>query len=144
MPVSQILSVKGRSIVTALSTEKIENIARTLAEHRIGAIVIVNDNGSIAGILSERDIVRIVAKEGGAGLAKDAGSIMTRNVKTCTESDGEKDLMRLMTENRIRHLPVVEKGKLVGMVSIGDVVKFRIESVEREAEEMKNYIASAG
>ncbi len=69
---------------------------------------------------------------------------MTTSVKTCREGDGEKELMRLMTEHRIRHLPVVHQNKLVGMVSIGDVVKFRIENVEREAEEMKNYIASAG
>jgi CBS domain-containing protein len=144
MAVSQILSAKGRDVVTASTTDKIEFIARKLAEYRIGAIVIVDASGGIAGILSERDIIKLIAQEGAAALGRDAGSIMTRSVKTCREGDSEKDLMRLMTENRIRHLPVVHQDKVIGMVSIGDVVKFRIEHIEREAEEMKNYIASAG
>ncbi len=144
MPVSQILQAKGREVFTASSTDKIEQIARKLAQHRIGAIVILDASGAIAGIVSERDIVRLVAEAGAGALTREAGTIMTTSVKTCREGDGEKELMRLMTEHRIRHLPVVHQNKLVGMVSIGDVVKFRIENVEREAEEMKNYIASAG
>jgi CBS domain-containing protein len=144
MPVSQILSAKGRDVVTAASTDKVAHIAGKLAENRIGAIVIIDEAGAIEGILSERDIVRLIAKEGADALAREAGSIMSRSVKTCREGDSEKDLMRLMTENRIRHLPVVHNNRLIGMVSIGDVVKFRIENIEREAEEMKNYIASAG
>jgi CBS domain-containing protein len=144
MAVSHILSTKGRNVVTASATDTVESIARKLAEMRIGAIVVVEPDGSIDGIISERDIVRLIAREGAAALNRNAGSIMTQEVKTCREGDSEQELMTLMTVNRIRHLPVVAGHKLVGMISIGDVVKFRIENIEREAEEMKNYIATAG
>ena len=89
-------------------------------------------------------MVRCIAKDGAGGLELAVSQVMTSKVKTCSESDSEIELMALMTENRIRHLPVVNAGKLVGMISIGDVVKFRIEAIEREASDMKAYIASAG
>ncbi len=144
MSVSHILRAKGSGTITAKSTDKVRSIAQTLAEKRIGAIVIVNAQGSIEGIVSERDVVRCIAKDGAGGLDLTVAQVMTSKVKTCSESDSEIELMALMTENRIRHLPVVKDKKLIGMISIGDVVKYRIEAIEREANDMKAYIASAG
>jgi CBS domain-containing protein len=144
MPVSHILGVKGRSIITAKPSATVHEVSKTLAANRIGAVVIVDETGALAGIASERDIVRALAGEGSAALAKPVSEIMSRNVRTCRTGDSERELMSLMTTHRIRHLPVMDNGKLTGMVSIGDVVKLRIESIEREAEEMKSYIASAG
>lgn len=144
MSVSHILRGKSGGTITAKSTDKVRSIAQTLAEKRIGAIVIVNKDGGIEGIVSERDVVRCIAKDGAAALDFAVSQVMTSKVKTCTESDSEIEIMALMTENRIRHLPVVNAGKLIGMISIGDVVKNRIEAIEREANDMKAYIASAG
>ena len=115
-----------------------------LADKRIGSVVIVDAKGAIVGILSERDIVRAVARKGAAALALEASTMMTSEVRTCAPPDSEADLMAMMTEHRIRHLPVIEAGRLAGMISIGDVVKFRIEAMEREAEDMKSYTATAG
>jgi len=143
MSVAHILKAKGRDVITAGPSDTIKQTATTLAEKRIGAIVILGAGGTIEGIISERDIVRAVAKEGAASLDKPVSSIMTREVKHCAESDSEQDLMALMTQHRIRHIPVVSGGKLAGMISIGDVVKFRIEQIERDAEDMKAYIAGA-
>jgi CBS domain-containing protein len=143
MSVSNILGVKGRNVFTARASDSIVDIVKVLAEKRIGAIVVTDAGGKIEGIVSERDVVRHLAKEGVALLAKPVAAIMTRNVKTCVETDDEQELMTLMTDNRIRHLPVVSAGKLSGMISIGDVVKHRIESIEREADQMKAYIAGA-
>ena len=144
MAVSHILGVKGRNVITATPKETIEITASKLSEHRIGAVVVTDDKGAIAGIVSERDIVRAVAKHGAAAMAMPVSGVMSKAVQTCKAGDSETELMTLMTEHRIRHLPVVDGGKLAGMISIGDVVKFRIEAIEREAEEMKSYIASAG
>ncbi len=144
MPVSHILGAKGRSVITAHAHATVHDVSKTLATNRIGAVVIVDEAGALAGIVSERDIVRVLAGEGGAALSKPVSEIMSRNVRTCKTGDSERELMSLMTTHRIRHLPVMDNGKLTGMISIGDVVKTRIESIEREAEEMKSYIASAG
>jgi CBS domain-containing protein len=144
MSVTQILSVKGREVVTAASKDTVQDVSKKLSTHRIGAIVIVDGFGEIEGIVSERDIVRVIGVEGEAALNKPVSKIMSRTVRTCREADSETMLMALMTEHRIRHLPVVVGGKLAGMISIGDVVKLRIEAIEREAEDMKAYIANAG
>ena len=144
MTVSQILNAKGRNVITATSDQTMHAVSRLLAEKRIGAVIIVDPKGKIEGIASERDFVRAIAREGAAALDRPVHELMTVNVKTCTPSDTEAELMSLMTEHRIRHLPVVQDGRLIGMISIGDVVKFRMEAIEREAEEMKTYIASAG
>ncbi len=144
MSVSHILGVKGRSVVTATAKETVHGTAQKLAQHKIGAVVVVDDKGAISGIVSERDIVRALAEQGAKALASPVSAIMSKKVKTCKAGDSETELMALMTSHRIRHLPVVEGGKLAGMISIGDIVKFRIEAIEREAEEMKSYIASAG
>lgn len=144
MSVSHILKNKGRAVVTASSTETVQAIANLLSEKRIGAVIVTNDKNVIQGIVSERDVVRCVASSGPAGLDFAVSKIMTKKVMTCTDQDSETELMALMTENRIRHLPVVNNGQLDGMISIGDVVKFRIEVIEREAADMKAYISSAG
>ncbi|WP_206530119.1 CBS domain-containing protein [Nordella sp. HKS 07] len=144
MTVAQILNAKGRAVVTAAPGDTVLVVARVLSEKKIGAVVVVDAQGRIGGIVSERDIVRAVAAGGAEALNKSVKEFMTSTVKTCAPRDTEAELMSLMTEHRVRHLPVVEGGKLGGMISIGDVVKHRIEAIEREAEEMKSYIASSG
>jgi CBS domain-containing protein len=141
MTVSHILRGKPGATITANPQNTIREIAKTLAERRIGAVIILNSHGKIEGIISERDVVRCIANDGPAALDHKVAQVMTKNVKTCAENDSESELMAMMTENRIRHLPVVTDGKLIGMISIGDLVKFRIEAIEREAAEMKAYIA---
>ena len=143
MSVTHILGGKGRAVITANPKDKVDAVIKVLAEKRIGAIVVVGASGAIEGIVSERDIVRHLASEGASILAKPIETIMTKNVRTAREQDTEADLMALMTEHRIRHLPVVNNGKLTGMISIGDVVKHRIAMIEREAEDIKAYIAGA-
>lgn len=144
MAVARILKQKGSTVLTVRPNDSVQSIVDTLAKHRIGAVVVVNDKGDIAGIVSERDVVRAMAGNASAVTAKTAADIMTAKVRTCSPSDTEADLMSLMTEHRIRHLPVVANGRLAGMISIGDVVKLRMETMELEAEQMKTYIASAG
>jgi CBS domain-containing protein len=143
MSVSHILGGKGRVVVTASPKDSVESVIKILAEKRIGAIVVLSPAGSILGIVSERDIVRHIASDGAGIMSKPIETIMTKNVRTAREQDGEAELMSLMTEHRIRHLPVVNNGRLVGMVSIGDVVKNRIAMIERETEDIKAYIAGA-
>jgi CBS domain-containing protein len=144
MAVAQILKQKGNVVVTVKPTDMVQTIVDLLAKHRIGAVLVVDAKGGIAGIVSERDVVRAMAGNAAAVMAKTAADIMTAKVRTCSPADTEANLMTLMTEHRIRHLPVVANGKLSGMISIGDVVKFRMEHMEREAEELKSYIATAG
>jgi CBS domain-containing protein len=145
MTVARILSVKGRKVITAPPTASVAEVARTLAENRIGAVVITVGPGKIKGIVSERDIVRAVGIDGPSALQKPVSAIMTAVVRTCQEADTEAALMAVMTTHRIRHLPVVNRDDQIdGMVSIGDVVKHHIEAIEREAEEMRAYIATSG
>ena len=144
MAVAHILRQKGTSVVTVEPGDSVQTIVDMLARHRIGAVVVVDPSGGIAGIVSERDVVRAMAGDASAVLSKTAADIMTSKVRTCAPSDSEAELMQLMTEHRIRHLPVIANGRVAGMVSIGDVVKLRIESMEAEADQMKTYIASAG
>ncbi|MCB1510024.1 MAG: CBS domain-containing protein [Hyphomicrobiaceae bacterium] len=141
MNVMQILNDKGREIETASPDAPISQVAGKLVAHRIGAIVLVEDAGQIAGIVSERDIVRAVAAKGGACLNEPVRTIMTKNVITCSQQDTAQDLMGMMTAGRFRHLPVVDGETLVGIVSIGDVVKNHIAEVEMEATALKNYVA---
>jgi CBS domain-containing protein len=144
MAVAHILRQKGSDVVTVSPSDSVQTIVDMLARHRIGAVVVLDPKGAISGIVSERDVVRALAGGGTGIMKKSAADIMTAKVMTCQPTDSEAELMQLMTENRIRHLPVVSQGRLAGMISIGDVVKLRIESIEREAEDMKSYIASAG
>lgn len=142
MSVKQILDQKGRDVVTVSPTMGTEEAVRFLAENKIGAVVVTGPGGRIAGILSERDIVRAVASRGADALTGPISAIMTSKVTTCGESHSVNQVMEMMTNGRFRHLPVEEDGKLIGIISIGDVVRRRIEDVEREAEEIKAYIAS--
>ena len=143
MSVEHILNEKGREVITANQTSTVLEIAKILAEKRIGAVLIVNEEGATQGIVSERDIVREISINGFNAMDMRADKIMTTNVHTARVEDSEIELMALMTQCRIRHVPVVHEGRLAGMVSIGDVVKQRIREIEREAAEMKAYITTS-
>lgn len=142
MTVKSILAEKGRDVLTMSPAETIEAAAKLLASRKIGALVITTGSGHIEGILSERDVVRVIADDGAAALAKPVSMAMTARVKTCAESDTVHEVMETMTHGRFRHLPVEEKGVLAGIISIGDVVKRRIREVEQEAENIRAYIAT--
>lgn len=143
MTVAVILANKGRDVVTTTASASIAETVDMLARHKIGALVVIDGAGRIAGIVSERDVVRVLAANGAEVMASPVGSIMTRTVVTCAEDETINEVMSRMTRGRFRHLPVAQEGRLAGIVSIGDVVKARIEQVEREAEEMRAYIATA-
>src|ERR1700722_2005508 len=137
MQVKHILSHKGREVVTIASDATLSEAARLMARRHIGAVVVRNRDGSITGIISERDLVRAIADESVAALGKTVASRMTRDVTTCIEIDTIEDLMETMTRGRFRHMPVVEDDQLVGIVSIGDVVKTRIQETLREADNLR-------
>ena len=142
MLVSQILKDKGDLVFTASPDETITSAAALLHGRRVGAMVIVDKAGVIAGILSERDIVRVVAERGAAGLDEPVSSCMTRDVVFAAPTEQVQALLERMTDRRVRHLPVVREGRLVGIVSIGDLVKSKIAETEAEAEELKAYIGA--
>lgn len=142
MNVATILKEKGRTVYTATPDATLLEITERLAQHRIGCMVITDAKGGIVGIVSERDIVRTIAKRGAKTLNEPVSNIMTQKVVTCREVDTLDRLMAEMTAGRFRHLPVVEDGVLVGLVSIGDVVKQRIAEAEMEAAAMRDYIAT--
>lgn len=144
MTVAAILAEKGREVVTIGPDETVAGAAELLAGRRIGAAVVTDGRGRILGIASERDVVAALAEHGADALHRDVRSIMTSKVVTCQERDTLDMVLGRMTRGRFRHLPVVEDGRMVGVISIGDVVKRRIEAVEREAEEMRTYISAAG
>ncbi len=139
--VKNMLDAKGREVVTASPRMTLHEVAELLDEKKIGAIVIAGDDGRIAGIFTERDLVRSIARHGSKVLEQPVSSAMTTNVHRCREETTVDELMGLMTGGRFRHVPVEKGGKLVGIISIGDVVKSRIREVELEAEHMKAYIA---
>jgi CBS domain-containing protein len=138
-----MIAQKGRQVVTTSATKTIADAIEILAAQKIGALVVVEDRDRIVGIVSERDVVRAIAKSGCDALPDKVSEIMTREVMTCTETETINDVMSRMTAGRFRHLPVAANGRLTGIISIGDVVKARIEQVEQEAEEMRAYIATA-
>jgi CBS domain-containing protein len=143
MHVESILLNKGRSVTTIAPDASIAAAVALLRRHAIGALVVSRDGVAVDGILSERDIVIALADHGAATLDLSVAKLMSRDVITCGRDDAIADLAALMTERRIRHLPVVDRGALVGIVSIGDVVKSRIDEVEGEASSMREFIASA-
>jgi CBS domain-containing protein len=143
MIVGMILETKGRNVVTIGARATIGEAVAELGARKIGAIVVVEGIDRIVGIISERDVVRAVAQRGAGVLSEPVGSIMTREVMTCSDQETINEVMTRMTRGRFRHLPVAKQGRLTGIISIGDVVKARIEEVEREAEEMRAYIATA-
>ena len=143
MYVESVLSSKGNSVVTANLDTPVKDIAKILTDAKIGAVVISTNNNHIDGILSERDIVGAIAAKGEAVLEMPASALMTREVVTCTPNDLLADLMAIMTEKRIRHLPVLDEGALVGIISIGDVVMHRVKEVESEAEALRTYVTQS-
>ena len=142
MQVETILQSKGTVVHTVSTGAPVAEAVRTLNERRIGAVVVVDDKGTVAGILSERDVVRHLGGDPSQLLAGPVSNIMTKTVITCGRDTGVSELMEQMTRYRIRHIPIVEDGQLVGIVSIGDVVKRKIEETEQEAIALKEYIAS--
>ncbi|HEU0071471.1 MAG TPA: CBS domain-containing protein [Alphaproteobacteria bacterium] len=140
MQVMQILKDKGADVVTMFADETIAEAARVLRERRIGAVVVTGPRGELQGILSERDVVRCLAQRGADVMEDRVGSVMTSPVITCEPDTSLEDLMRLMTHRRIRHLPVVRGGRLAGIISIGDVVRFRLMELESETETLREYI----
>ena len=142
MTVASILAEKGKDVFSLGAGTLLTEILQELATRGIGAVLIINDDQSIAGIVSERDIVRALARKGAGILEEPARNHMTSDVVTCSEDDPITVVMEKMTRGRFRHLPVIKDGKLIGVVSIGDVVKRRIEQAEREAEEMRSYIST--
>ena len=141
MNVSAILKQKGRDVETLSPQATLIQAAGALAKRRIGAIVVVDEHRKVQGILSERDIIRVLAQSGPQVLSSPVSSVMTRNVISCGESDTLDQLMAAMTAGRFRHLPVTKDGALAGIVSIGDVVKYHLAEIEMEASAMKEYIA---
>ncbi len=142
MNVASILKGKGSDIITATEQDDIAAISKLLGHHKIGAILIVDGDQHVKGVISERDIVRGLSESGDTCLRMGVSKLMTSNVITCAPSDTIDEVMSLMTERRIRHLPVMEGDRLVGFISIGDVVKTRMDEVEREAAAMRDYIAT--
>src|SRR6476469_9257000 len=141
MTVKAILSRKGSDVVTIAPTASLSAAVKLLAERRIGALVVTGPENRVAGILSERDIVRSLAERGPDALDDNVAAVMTRKVTTCTEADTIVFIMERMTAGKFRHLPVVDQGKLVGVISIGDVVKWRVHEIEDETNALREYIA---
>ena len=142
MNVKAILAAKklGGDIISIEPTADLATAAKLLSKHRIGSVVILGAGERLVGILSERDIVRALSEQGAGALALPVGQVMTRDVATCGEDDTVASIMERMTAGRFRHMPVVANGRLVGLISIGDVVKQRVEEVEGESEAMRDYI----
>ena len=143
MTVARILATKGREVLTAQPHRTLKEVAEILAARGIGAVVIADVQGSVLGILSERDIVRALAARGAAALDEPVSQTMTRRVETCNERETIGSIMERMTDGKFRHVPVIDQGRLVGIVSIGDVVKHRLQEMERESAAMRDYILTA-
>jgi CBS domain-containing protein len=142
MKVERILQAKGSEVFAVLDVSSVGEAVNLLGEKNIGAVVVKDDAGGVVGILSERDVVRRLKSEGAAVLKAKVGACMTRNPVTCAPEDTLDHLMAIMTRRRIRHIPVMRNGRMVGLISIGDVVKRKIEETEEEAAALKEYIAS--
>lgn len=144
MLVQEILKHKGTKVVTTDAGQTIAATASLLTREKIGAVVVADARGQVAGIISERDIVRGVAERGEKALSAKVGDLMTSDVLSCKPDDSLNDLMAMMTSRRVRHLPVMEAGELKGIVSIGDVVKHRLEEVQMEVDVLQDYVRGGG
>lgn len=142
MTIAAILGSKGREVVTIDAGARVAEAIRLLAERRIGAMPVI-ERGAVAGVFSERDVISCLEKEGAAALERPVADVMTAPALTVRLGDPVLAALSLMTQRRIRHLPVIEGGELVGLVSIGDLVKYRIDRIESEAAAMREYITSA-
>ena len=143
MTIKAILARKGREVVTIEPGATLAAAVMLLAERRIGALVVTGPEGIVVGILSERDIVRVLAERGSQALILQVGDAMTRKVATCSEKDTVCDLMEQMTAGKFRHVPVMEQNRLAGIISIGDVVKSRLEEMTFESDALRDYIRTA-
>lgn len=139
MNISEILSRKGSAVVTSEPDRTVAELVRLLAEHKIGAVPVVDGDDTV-GIVSERDVVRRLASDGADVLGQRVSALMTTDLVTCTPADALDDIARLMTERRIRHLPVLDDGALAGIVTIGDVVAARLRELEKTREQLESYI----
>lgn len=145
MVIASILGRKGGEVVSVGAQDEVGTIARILSEARIGAVLVRDAGGDLLGIVSERDIVRCIAVHGIAAVTLPASKLMTRVLHTVTPRTKVTEALELMTDRRVRHLPVIEEaGSLAGMVSIGDLVKARIDEALHEAEELRHYVETAG
>ncbi|HXQ17906.1 MAG TPA: CBS domain-containing protein [Caulobacteraceae bacterium] len=142
MLVSQILKQKGDMVFTASPTDSVAAVAALLVARRVGAMVVLDQDRDVAGIVSERDIVRIVAERGADGLTEPVTACMTKDVVFADPAETVDQLLERMTDRRIRHLPVCQEGRLIGIVSIGDLVKSKIAETVAEAETLKAYISA--
>ena len=140
MRISDVLRVKGTQVVTVTPDTTVRHLLAVLAEHRVGAVVVSHDGTAVNGIASERDIVRALAQRGAAVMSEAVTAIYTAEVHTVTPRTPIEEVMRMMTERRVRHAPVVVEGSLRGIVSIGDVVKIRIDELETERTALTDYI----
>lgn len=143
MTIRMILAEKGREIVSIEPAATLKSAATLLAEKRIGAVLVLGADHRIIGILSERDIVRAIGERGAAALDEPVSQTMTRKVSTCTEGETLVSIMERMTDGKFRHVPVVDQGRLAGIVSIGDVVKHRLREMEHDSAAMRDYILTA-
>ncbi|HEX6194970.1 MAG TPA: CBS domain-containing protein [Jiangellaceae bacterium] len=142
MRVADVIRGKGSKVITVTPDTDVRTLINTLAEHKIGAVVVSVDGVSIDGIVSERDIVRALAARGAAIVSEPVQSIMTPDVRTCEMDTHIDELMTMMTKGRFRHLPILVDGRLGGLVSIGDIVKYRVGELEEEREALSKYITS--
>jgi CBS domain-containing protein len=142
MFVSDILSQKGGLVFTVTPGTSVAQLSQQLSARRIGSVLVLDGEGSVAGIVSERDLVRALASHGAKAMELEARQVMTRDVVTCDPDDSIDQVMQTMTSGRFRHLPVVRHGELLGLVSIGDVVKARLEETKYETEALKAYIVA--
>jgi CBS domain-containing protein len=142
MFVSDILAQKGSSVHSVAPTASVAEVSQQLSVRRIGSVLVIDGDGSVQGILSERDVVRALASDGAAALGLEVSRIMTREVVTCDPDDSIEEVMQAMTSGRFRHVPVVRHGELLGLVSIGDVVKARLAETRHETEALKAYIVA--
>jgi CBS domain-containing protein len=143
MIVKAILSAKGGDVISIDPTATLDTAVKTLTEHKIGALLVLGTDRRVIGILSERDIVRALAERGAGVLSEPLAQVMTRKVVTCSESDSVGVLMERMTTGKFRHLPVIEDERVIGVVSIGDVVKHRLQEIEQESAALRDYIQTA-
>ena len=143
MNAAAILKLKGRGVVTTTKDKSLLDIAKLLEQHGIGCIVIEGDNGKVAGIVSERDLMRAIGQSGPKVLKEPVSDFMTKKVVTAREADTVDRLMSEMTVHQFRHMPVVERGRLLGLVSIGDLVKMHVADTEFESGAMRHYITAA-
>jgi CBS domain-containing protein len=142
MTVKSILDSKGTGVVTIEPSADLASAVKLLATRRIGALVVIGSDQRIAGIISERDIIRELAARGATALEQKVGLVMTRKIVTCSRAEAISGVMDLMTAGKFRHLPVVDEGRLIGIVSIGDVVKHRVQGIESESATLRDYIRS--